>query len=906
MLRDALVIGINTYQHLPGLQAPARDAEAIAHQLQTYGEFRVHRLPEVIQSGQPQIGQKTPVTLRELETALVNLFKPKGNNIPHTALFYFSGHGMQKEVGIQEGYLALSDSNPEAGLYGLSLFWLRRLLQESPVRQRVVLLDCCHSGELLNFLEADPGARPGTDRLFMAASREYESAYESLNSPYSVFTQALVAGLEPQRLETGIVTNHSLVACVSESLKAEIQQPLFESSGSEIILTRSTGTPAPTQNVLDVLTDNVCPYRGLECFDEDHADYFYGREDLTHQLVNKLKESRFAAVVGASGSGKSSLVRAGLIKELRQKQRQGSLSSEANSWRIKLITPSEHPLKSLASAFVDLEATDLERAEQLRRAEMFLREGDNGLAQLAHASLLTSNRTQLQQRPRLLLVIDQFEEVFTLCQGSQAEVERRQFLNCLTKALETAGDSLSILIVLRADFFEKCSPYGDLSQQIESNLVLVTPLSYEQIKATITRPAQKVGLICEPNLVYTMLLDVIGAPGELPLLQHALLELWNHRQTDPSGKTRLTLDAYTALGGVRGTLQKRATEIFDQLTPEEQVVAKRIFLALTQLGEGTEDTRRRISKSELVSPSFPIALVEQTLEKLVAAKLVIISQIKEGFQAGQPKSEGLQQWELTPLLSRGQNDVGSLSQIFPIECQETIDVVHEALIRNWSLLRQWLDENREMLRRQRRIEQAAQEWDWAGQVIGVEYLLQGSRLADAQDFLSTYPRELSAVAQQYIVVSQQNSDRASWERQQRKIAVPSVMLIALLTIVKLAVSQSFDSAMSYGGQEVRSQTTRSPVAETAPSPSISPHRLAMATLVFNRLSFAHQPEIAQSGLNQALQQFNSSLQSENIVKAIDPANPATVLPESSSYLWALRTEIPKTHELRSSERCPAQ
>jgi len=900
MLRDALVIGINTYQHLPGLHAPAHDAEAIAHQLQTYGEFRVHRLPEVIQSGQPQIGQKTPVTLRELEMALVNLFKPKGHNISHTALFYFSGHGIQKEAGIQEGYLALSDSNPEAGFYGLSLFWLRRLLQESPVRQRIVLLDCCHSGELLNFLEADPGARPGTDRLFMAASREYEPAYESLNSPYSVFTQALVTGLEP-RLETGIVTNHSLVACVSESLKAEIQQPLFESSGSEIVLTRSTGTPTLAKNIL---ASDICPYRGLEFFDEDHADYFYGREDLTHQLVNQLQESRFAAVVGASGSGKSSLVQAGLIRELRQGRRLGSeLSSAANSWRIKLITPTEHPLKSLASAFVDLEATDLDRAEQLRRAEMFLREGDSGLAQLAHASLMTSSRTQLQQRPRLLLVIDQFEEVFTLCQGTQAEAERQQFFNCLTKAIETAGDSLSILIVLRADFFEKCSPYGDLTQQIESNLVLVTPLSYEQIKATITRPAQKVGLVCEPNLVYTMLLDVIGAPGELPLLQHALLELWNHRQIDPSGKTHLTLDAYTALGGVRGTLQKRATEIFDQLTPEEQVVAKRIFLALTQLGEGTEDTRRRISKSELVSPSFPIALVEQTLEKLVAAKLVIISQIKEGFQAGEPRSKGMQQWELTPLPAKGQNSSNS-TQVFPIGSQETIDVVHEALIRNWSLLRRWLDESREMLRRQRRIEQAAQEWDWAGQVIGVEYLLQGSRLADAQDFLSTYPKELSAIAQQYILISQQTSDRASWERQQRKIAVPSVIFIVLLAMVKLTISQGFNSAVPLEAKGIPSQSTL-PIAKTAPSGSTSP-RPSMAALIFNHLSLDRQPKVVQSGLQQALQQFDSPLQLENLGEEIDPVNSATVLADSPSHLWALKTETTDTHELRLFDRCPAQ
>ncbi|MBD2023642.1 caspase family protein, partial [Leptolyngbya sp. FACHB-711] len=123
MLRDALVVGVNTYQNLPGLKAPARDAEAVAKTLQTYGEFRVHRLPEVIQTGQPQIGQKTQVTLQMLESALIQLFKPKGRSVAQTALFYFSGHGLQREAGIREGFLAPSNADPDRGFYGLSLFW---------------------------------------------------------------------------------------------------------------------------------------------------------------------------------------------------------------------------------------------------------------------------------------------------------------------------------------------------------------------------------------------------------------------------------------------------------------------------------------------------------------------------------------------------------------------------------------------------------------------------------------------------------------------------------------------------------------------------------------------------------------------------------------------------------------
>jgi WD40 repeat protein len=759
MSRDALIVGINAYQYLPSLQAPAKDAEAIAQRLHSHGEFRVHRLPEIIQSGKSQVGQKTPVTLQELETALINLFKPKGNNPPHTALFYFSGHGIQRDAGIREGYLAVSDANPDKGFCGISLFWLRRLLQESPVRQRIVILDCCHSGELLNFLEADPGAQAGTDRLFMAASKEYETAYESLDSQYSVFTQALLAGLDPSRVEAGVVTNHSLTDWVNHSLKGEIQQPLFESSGSEIILTRGNGAPpVPTKTVKST---QICPYRGLEFFDEAHAEFFFGREELTAQLIDQLKNQRFAAIAGASGSGKSSLLRAGVISRLQQEK----TPSGADAWRIKLLTPSEHPLKSLAAAFINPELSELERAEQLRRAEGFLQDGGVGLAQLVRASLAMEGGTTglaPRERPQLLLVIDQFEEIFTLSRGNHIEEERQKFFDCLTGALQTVGDYLSIAIVVRADFLSKCSLYDGLAQKMEDHRVNVPPLKYEQIKATIVRPAQKVGLVCEPNLVYTMLMDIIGAPGELALLQYTLLELWQHRRTSTEGGVaRLTLDTYRELGGVRGTLQKQATEIFSGLLPEEQTVAKRIFLALTQLGEGTEDTRRRVVKSELVSPIFPVELVERVLEKLVAAKLVITNQ---------------------EIWGEALHDMNERSPSCALP-QEVVDVTHEALIRNWSLLKDWINENRDMLRRQRRIERTAQEWDVAGQSAKAEYLLQGLRLRDAEDFIRLYPQELSALAQQYVAISQSAVRRARRTSRQMQIAVPSVLLATLAMVL---------------------------------------------------------------------------------------------------------------------------
>jgi Caspase domain len=713
MSRDALIVGINTYQHLPPLQAPAADAEAIAQRLEQVGDFRVLRLPEFLdpfEDDARRVAHNTEVTLAQLESALVRLFKPTGQHLPDTALLFFSGHGLRKDRGIQEGYLATSDVNPEAGNWGLSLQWLRRLLQESGVRQQVIWLDCCYSGELLNFEAADPGDRGrGRDRCFISASREYEVAFESTTGQYSLLTEVLLAGLDPSLRADRVITNFTLTEFIRQSpaLRAAPQQPLFANSGGKILLIGQSQL-RPSQ-----ILSGVCPYRGLayfDCNDED-PQYFYGRTALTDALLEKVREGNFLAVLGASGSGKSSVIRAGLVHQLKLGQR----LSGSQHWTIHLVRPGEHPLQSLALAFLQPEQTPIDRATQLAKLEQLLGTGAIGLAQLAQAT-----------PHRLVLVIDQLEEVFTVCQDP---LERQQFFACLLGALAQASQKLCLIVGMRADFFSKCleQDYAGLASQIQANLVTVSAMTSEELAEAITEPAHRVGLEVEQELVTQMVTDVQQSPGSLPLLQYTLTELWKHRAVN-----WLTLSSYNQLGGVQGTLQQRADAVYAALSAEEQAIAKQIFLALTQLGEGTEDTRRQVARQDLMTASRSSVGVDRVIEKLSGERLIVTTQL---------------------LAKSGQADR-----------VDVVDVAHETLIRHWPQLRQWIEENRVLLKQQRDLEAAAAIWRDRGQPKDVAYLLQGRKLLEAENFAATAAATvpLSTLAQALLRRSQQARRWARW------------------------------------------------------------------------------------------------------------------------------------------------
>ncbi|WP_392533733.1 caspase domain-containing protein [Nostoc sp. C117] len=257
MSRDALVVGINKYNFsgLSALRSPANDAEAIAKRLSEAGNFHVQRLPQFLnpfEDDVPQISPNQEIKLADLEKALEKLFYPEGRSIPDTALFYFSGHGLRKDGRIKEGFLATSDTDPELGNWGLRLKWLRELLEESPVRQQIIWLDCCYSGELLNFTEADPGDRGNTrDRCFIAACREFELAHENVRTASSVLTSAILRGFDLADLSNQWVTNETLVTFLRQELETAPQKFISNNLGCiNLFFRKETTNKQPVQSTV--------------------------------------------------------------------------------------------------------------------------------------------------------------------------------------------------------------------------------------------------------------------------------------------------------------------------------------------------------------------------------------------------------------------------------------------------------------------------------------------------------------------------------------------------------------------------------------------------------------------------------------------------------------------------------
>jgi hypothetical protein len=825
--REALVVGINRYPLLRDgttkkpqhLEKPAADAEAVAQILEKYGNFTVRRLPEVYSpEGKRGVDPNPPsqnlVQVPDLEAAIAQLFNPRGRIRPATALLFFAGHGLRKEQGgVTEGFLATSDVNPAQGKWGVSLRWLRELLQKSPVQQQIIWLDCCHSGELLNILdEANPGKEgKAVDRCLIAACRGFEVSREQLQGEHGILTAALLQGLNPNADVDGWVSNNKLADFINKKMSAELQRPVFHNFGGTIILTDRTHG---AQRQVDSKLKGKCPYKSLNYFTQEDAVFFYGRTELTDILIDRVRRENFTAVLGASGSGKSSVLRAGLLYQLKRGQK---LSGSARWKYYDPFTPGEHPLQSLKKAT----GTDAQNFKQF----------------------IATLKTE-----RVVLAIDQFEECFTMCQDKQ---EREQFFACLLQAVEQTNNKLGLVLAMRADFLGKCAEYAQLAHKIDRHLVTVKPMTRKDIEQAIAKPGELVGLKVEQALVTKMTEDVVGSPGSLPLLEYTLTELWQQAQTGPN-RHRLTLESYYHLGGIEKTLSKRADWVYNSLQDDEKPVAKRIFLELTQLGE-TSDTRRRVRKEDLVNQRHSLELLDRTIEQLVKAKLIVTTHESQSVN-GKP---------------------GVI-----------LDIVHEALIRHWQELRQWVADNQVAWEIDRKIEARAKDWERKGKTEDLGLLLQGATLIEAETYLKDYGNLglLDGIAQEFIQVSQKVRDRLiqkELERKQRELK--AVKTRNRILVGSLAVVSAVAIVAVVQWRDAERQKTIARLGESAALAS----NLVSAAPLEGLMRAIQATGESQSSLGQVLNPVQSSL-----LDAIDVARERNILRghQDAVYSVALRPD----------------
>jgi WD40 repeat protein len=468
-------------------------------------------------------------------------------------------------------------------------------------------------------------------------------------------------------------------------------------------------------------TDVHSPYLGLLTFQEDDSSFFFGRDALIGELLSKVEQSSFLAVLGPSGSGKSSVVRAGLIPALKR----GALPGSEMWHFLTPLKPGARPLNALAATLATAQAG---RLGDIAAIHQTLSKKPDALLLIADG--LLSGQTN----PRLVLVVDQAEELWTLAPIEPAARtafltdQQQPFINCLLAAARAADHPVLIILTMRADFLHRALEHQELASWTKTYNVLVEPLTRDELHSAIIRPAELVGSGFEPGLVDTLVEQTVSQPGALPLLEYTLLELWKERQPDGT----LTWDAFKAIGGgVEGGLARRAdTVLAQQYTSEQQAELRAVLLRLVQPGEGAVDTRRRVPLEDLVPAGSSSETVQALLKPLADERLITTSY--------NPESD-----------------------------EDIVEVSHEALIRAWPTLGRWITTARGDLRLQIQLGEAARDWVSSGE--NPDLLWSGLRLANTEAWLGRTRPRLNARDQRFIEASRAQR-QAQIEAEQARVA----------------------------------------------------------------------------------------------------------------------------------------
>ncbi|MDX2228423.1 MAG: hypothetical protein NW220_02205 [Leptolyngbyaceae cyanobacterium bins.349] len=592
------------------------------------------------------------------------------------------------------------------------------------------------------------------------------------------------------------------------------------------------------------LTDDLCPYLGLEAFRERNQHLFFGRQRLVDRLLKHLEANPLLIVVGASGSGKSSIVLGGLLPRLIA----GALPDSQHWVYPAPLVPGSEPLAALARRLKPATAAATDWIPQQVTA---FKQNPNHLLQLTE---------QPEQSP-VVLVIDQFEEVFTLCRDQDT---RHALIQNLIQFIQASPCQNRLILTMRTDFESQFVRTPELLALFEKSYFRVTALDANELRDAIEKPAALIGLKFEEGLVDALLGDVLGEPAALPLLQFTLLKLWDHRERD-----RVTWEAYRRLGGGRLALAKSADEFYNSLIPEEQVTVRRILLRMVRPGEGLEVTSNRIPRQDLYCSGEAQDRIDRVLEKLIQNRLV---RLTEGDCADDAQ----------------------------------VEVAHEALIRNWPRLVDWLEDERLTLRQRLRLTEAAEQWQARDK--DTSLLWRGALLAEAQQYSDLNPLE-----QEFLQASHTaEARRRQTEKKQRQFqtwAIRGLVGLSLGTVCLLGI-------VIYQLQQAQRQRVALLTVTTKALLSTEPTEAAMNILAADGLSqsmmvqfptYAKPDEIQTNLLDtvQSVQERNQLLGHEDMINSVafspDGKRIVSASEDTTLRLWHTTTGKPIGQPLKGHQ-----